>query len=402
MRTLLGEPRMGLHRTRLLGNTADLLDAFFEDASKARRRVWVECFIVRADKLGQMLADALAAAAARGVDAQLLYDPMGCRATDPRFFVELAQRGVKVCSYGRNVSRQIARLLPRARNHSRIYVVDDAGYTGGQAWGDEWLPIERGGMGWQDVCCRVEGPVVEDMAQLFERRFREANGTPTMVDYDTGDRYDDLRLISDAPNRQSRLYNAYLVAFARARARIWLANAYCFPPRGLLQALTEAAHRGVDVRLILPGKSDIPLIRRAARAEYGNWMREGLRIWEYQPCVMHSKYGLVDDNWCSIGTFNANAASLSVSIETALVSVERGFCAEVAAQFALDLGHSLPVRSTDLARLGARQRVLDSLAHAVMTIGDAILDPTTPPLERPDRIGIPIVSTEVKDHAPGE
>jgi cardiolipin synthase A/B len=373
---------MGLHRTRLLGNTAALLDAFFEDAARATRRIWVECFIVRADKLGHMFADALAAAAARGVDVQLLYDPMGCRATDPAYFSALAGRGVKVCSYGRNVHHQVSRLLPRARNHSRLYVLDDAGYTGGHAWGDEWLPRERGGMGWQDVCCRVEGPVVEDMAQLYQRRCLEAEGTPTMLDYDTEDHYPDVRLISDAPAFTSVLYYAYLEAFSRARRRIWLANAYCFPPRDLIRTLAGAARRGVDVRLILPGESDIPLIRRAARAEYRDWMDAGLGIWEYQPTVMHAKYALVDDLWSSVGTFNANAASLSVAIETALLSRDPAFTASVARQFEIDLAQCARIGEGELSRLSWRDRALDALAHGVMTCGDAILDPTSRQLAR--------------------
>jgi cardiolipin synthase A/B len=373
---------MGLHRTRLLGNTAELFDAFFDDAARARRRIWVECFIVRADRLGHLLADALADAARRGLDARLLYDPMGCRATDPAFFTELAGRGVAVMSYGRNVHHQVARLLPRARNHSRLYVLDDAGYTGGHAWGDEWLPVERGGMGWQDVCCRVEGPVVEDMGQLFERRWLEAQGTPTMIDYDTESRYPDVRLISDAPAFTSVLYQAYLEIFARARRRIWLANAYCFPPRDFIATLAGAARRGVDVQLILPGKSDIPLIRRAARAEYGDWLEAGIKIWEYETTVMHAKYSLVDERWSSVGTFNANAASLSVAIETALLMDDPGFAASVNRQFEMDLTASVRVQAADLARLRWRDRAIDALAHAVMSCGDAILDPTTNQRER--------------------
>jgi cardiolipin synthase len=371
---------MGLHRTRLLGNTAELLDAFFGDAAKAARRIWVECFIVRADRLGYLLADALGEAVGRGLDVRLLYDPMGCRATNPAFFRDLRARGVQVVSYGRNL--QIARLLPRARNHSRLYLVDDAGYTGGHAWGDEWLPADRGGIGWQDVCCRVEGPVVEDMAQLFERRCLEAQGTPTMIDYDTEGRYPDVRLISDAPAMTSVLYNAYLEAFARARKRIWLANAYCFPPRDLISTLAAAARRGIDVRLILPGQSDIPLIRRAARAEYRDWLDAGIGVWEYQNTVMHAKYALVDHLWSSVGTFNANAASLSVAIETALVCYEPDFGAAVERQFEIDLRSCLRITEADLARLGWRDRAIDALAHGVMTCGDAILDPTKTYRER--------------------
>jgi cardiolipin synthase A/B len=368
---------MGLHRTRLLGTTAELLDAFMEDAARARRRIWVECFIVRADRLGTLLADTLADAARRGLDAQLLYDPMGCRATPAAFFTDLAARGVKVVAYGRNVHHYVGRVLPRARNHSRLYLLDDAGYTGGHAWGDEWLPADRGGIGWHDVCCRIEGPVVEEMAQLFERRCLEAVGTPTMIDYDTEDRYPDVRLISDAPAFTSVLYHAYLEAFSRARQRIWLANAYYFPPRDLIATLATAARRGIDVRLVLSGKSDIPLIRRAARAEYRDWLDAGIGIWEYETTVMHAKYALVDQTWSSVGTFNANAASLSVAIETALISCDLGFTASVVRQFETDLAASVRMQEAELARLPWRDRALDALAHGVMTCGDAILDPTT-------------------------
>jgi cardiolipin synthase A/B len=379
---------MGGHRTQLLGTTAALFDAFFADAARARHRLWVECFIVRADKLGHMLADALAAAAARGVDAQLLYDPMGCKLTDPGFFSALAARGVKVCGYGRPLHRQMGRRLLRARNHSRLYIVDDAGYTGGHAWGDEWLPLERGGQGWHDVCCRVEGPVVEDMAHLFSRRCLEASGRTAMIDYDTENQYPDLQLISDAPAYTSVLYYAYLGAFARARRRIWIANAYWFPPRDLIRTLAAAVRRGVDVRLILPGKSDISLLRRAARAEYGDWLDAGIRVWDYDSTVMHAKYALVDDHWSSVGTFNANAASLSVAIETALLLYDPAFNAKLAGRFEIDLASSVRVRRRDLGRLPWRDRLLDALAHGVMTFGDAILDPTPrrppqrPPVDR--------------------
>src|SRR6185436_10963869 len=116
-------------------------------------------------------------------------------------------------------------------------------------------------------------------------------------------------LIGDTPNRQTRVYDCYRWAIQSARRRVFIENAYFFPPPALLLDLYAAAARGVDVRIILPGASDLPIMQRAARAEFGSWIDHGLRVFEYQPCMLHSKFAVVDDDWCTVGTFNANATS---------------------------------------------------------------------------------------------
>ena len=158
-----------------MGRFADEVLARIE---RARRRVDVECFIVRDDRLGQALADALAAAAARGVACRLLYDPLGCRKTSRRYFRALAATGVAVRRFGWIGALVVGKLLrrPAARDHARVIVVDDAAFTGGHAWGDEWLPAARGGEGWHDVCCGVEGPMVDDFAELFEQHWQQSTG----------------------------------------------------------------------------------------------------------------------------------------------------------------------------------------------------------------------------------
>ena len=142
----------GPHRTWLLGDMGAFLERFFADVEHARRRVLIECFIVRDDVLGRRLGDALARAAARGVQVRLLYDPMGSRKTRAAFFAGLRARGVDTRFYGREAG-PLARFWPRARNHSRIYVVDDVAYTGGHAWGDE-------GTGERPGRARVAGPLL--------------------------------------------------------------------------------------------------------------------------------------------------------------------------------------------------------------------------------------------------
>ena len=273
---------------------------------------------------GASLAEALAAAASRGVPCRLLYDPLGSRKTPRSYFEALAARGVGVRKFGWVGALVVGRLTgkPAARDHARVIVVDDVGYTGGHAWGAEWLPSARGGGGWHDVCCSAEGPIVEDFAALFEQHWRQSRAETGISDF-VGEVRDGLRLVSDAPVKESIVLGRYVEAIRAARQRVWLANAYFFPPRVLLEALLAASRRGVDVKIIVPGVSDVPFIQYAARAHYRRWMAAGLELWEYQQVVMHSKYAIVDDNWCLIGTFNANVVSVAFAIEVALAAAVR-------------------------------------------------------------------------------
>lgn len=134
----------------------------------------------------------------------------------------------------------------------------------------------------------------------------------------------------------------------------------------------KARARGVDVKIIMPGISDVPIVQYAAEAHYRRWMAAGLALWEYQHVVMHSKYALVDDDWCLIGTFNGNVASVAFAIEVALVSRRPSDGAAVAAQLQRDLAVSLPV---DVARLRAvplRRRILGFLAALLMGLANVL------------------------------
>src|SRR5262249_49794915 len=131
--------RTALHSVLLFPCMEPMLQSIAAAVNAATRRVWVETYIYRGDNLGSSFADGIATAAARGVDARLLYDPRGCNETDPAFFEALAARGVKVRAYLPGAVALLAG-TPFNWDHSRIVVVDEQGYTGGAAWGDEWLP----------------------------------------------------------------------------------------------------------------------------------------------------------------------------------------------------------------------------------------------------------------------
>ena len=225
--------------------------------------------------------------------------------------------------------------------------------------------------GWHDVCCSAEGPNVEDFAALFEQHWRQSRAETGISDF-VGEVRDGLRLVSDAPVKESIVLGRYVEAIRAARRRVWLANAYFFPPRVLLEALLAASRRGVDVKIIVPGVSDVPFIQYAARAHYRRWMAAGLELWEYQQVVMHSKYAIVDDNWCLIGTFNANVVSVAFAIEVALVSRRPADVSQAAAQLVLDLAGSRIVDEHFLAQVGFFRRVLGHLAALLVILANLI------------------------------
>ncbi|MGK3997934.1 phospholipase D-like domain-containing protein [Sorangium sp. So ce1024] len=372
-----GPVRTAEHALTLLPGMEAVLGSIFRDVDRAERCVDIETYIYRDDRLGRSFADVMGRAAARGVRARLLYDPLGSHETDAPFFDDLRRRGVEVRAY-RPIAVALGRggLLPR--DHSRVIVIDDVAYTGGAAWGDEWLPERRGGEGWHDVCLRVEGPCVGDFAYLFEQRWREADGDGDgdggrLRDYATGRKYPDLELVADTPDDNARVYARYREAIRRARERVWIENAYFFPPSGMLEDLVDAARRGVDVQVILPGATDLPIIQRAARAEHAAWLDRGFKLFEYQRDTMHSKFALVDGDWCTIGTFNANPSSLTAVNEVNLFVFDPAFVARVADLFARDRAGSRPVTRDALAARPLLGKAADWLAHGALSALDALV-----------------------------
>ncbi len=361
------------HTLVLLPEVEAMLRSFLGDVGRARRRVLVECYIFLDDKLGRMLGEALVKAAEQGASVRVIYDPLGSHLADDAFFDELRAKNVDVRAY------RPAATMPGPgtifpRDHSRIMVVDDAAYTGGAAWADQWLPKAWGGGGWHDVCVRVEGPCVEDFARVFEQRWREANAeVATPRDIDTKDAYPDLRLVADTTSRASLVEQFHRQAIRRAKRRVWMENAYFFPSTVMLKDLYEAAARGVDVQIMVAGETDLPLIRRAARSEYLAWIEHGMRIWEYQGRVLHAKFALIDDDWCTIGTFNANPSSMALVNEINLFVFDPAFVGRVERLFAKDVGSCQEVTAEAARGLSLLTKAGDAAANNAISILDATL-----------------------------
>ncbi|HEY0706020.1 MAG TPA: phosphatidylserine/phosphatidylglycerophosphate/cardiolipin synthase family protein [Polyangia bacterium] len=339
-----------------------LVDAFAR-IETARRRIFVETFIIKPDALGETLLGKLERAAHRGLDVRVLYDGSGSHELPRSRVAQLRSHGVKTHRYG--LIPPVGFLRTGFRDHARLLLVDDTAYTGGHAWAKDWLPRDRGGEGWSDVNCSVTGPLCETWRRLYEARW---GGGPSLwpVSLDTQDTHRDVRLISDAPGVPHRILDAHLEAAAQATKRIWLGNAYFFPTEDLLTALSEARARGVDVKVMLPGVSDLALVARAARSCYERWLSRGLDIYEFDQVMMHGKYAVIDDDWVTVGSFNALGVSMSYAIESNLIIRDRRIVEQAAQHFLAQLKQSLPVTPTRHRARRRATKVVDFLAWAVM------------------------------------
>jgi hypothetical protein len=216
-----------------------------------------------------------------------------------------------------------------------------------------------------------------DYALAFERRWAEAAGERPPDDLATCGKYPDVEFVTDTPVAGEHVvFRRYRDRIRRARTRIWLENSYFFPPSGLLRDLYDAAARGVDVKLILPCQTDLPIMKRAARAEYVSWIEHGLQLFEFCPAVLHAKFGLIDDDWATVGTFNANIASVRYSNEANLFVYDLAFVARVAALFESDLARCERLTTEGLRARPLFERVADILANNAMAALEAVHAPT--------------------------
>jgi cardiolipin synthase len=341
--------RTSHHELILYADSAPFFEALEELVRSARDRVWIETYIYRDDELGRPFGDLLLSAVARGLDVRLLYDPQGSRGASRGFFDVLRAGGVSVRAY------RPWRLGPRRwkyfpRDHGRIIIVDDTAHTGGINFGVEWLSRARGGGDWHDVAAGVRGPRVSAFEAVFARRWAEADAFDDVVDYASGDDHSDVEFIADTPNHEPIILGKLCSRIQQATTRVWIEIAYCVPPRVLLEALEAAAKRGVDVQLLMPALTDLPSIQTVTRGEYPDLLRRGLRIFEYQPKVMHSKFVLVDDDWGTVGSFNAISPGVWWANETNIVVHDGPFIAELARVFENDVAQSQPITGTWTAR----------------------------------------------------
>jgi cardiolipin synthase len=339
-------PILGGNRVRLFTHGEDAFAAMRRAISEAKTEVLIESYILKDDATGQTFAADLGDAAERGVSVKVLADFFGSYATHARFWKELRRRGVDARLFN-PIFPQL--WLQPFRDHRKILVVDRrVGFTGGMNIADEYGSA-RGGSHrgpWRDTQVRVEGPTAWEMAVVFSEAWRRAGGRLALEPLERpGDEPSRILTLDSRPGRGHGETASVLVAVtAAARRRMWITNAYFAPDFRALGHLGRAAARGVDVRLLLPGKTDVRLVRHAGHGYFRRLLDFGVRIFEYQGAVLHAKTAVADDFISIAGSTNLDFRSFHFNAECNLVV----FCPEVGAAFSRafeeDLDRSREIR----------------------------------------------------------
>lgn len=361
-----GAPLRAGNRVRILRDAAENYPAWLEAIGAARRYVHFESYIIADDATGERFANAFIERARQGVRVRVLYDWAGCFGrTHRRFWRCLRAAGVEVRCY--NPPRLGSPLGWISRDHRKTISVDgEIAYVTGLCVADDWAgDPSRGREPWRDTGVELRGPAVVDVEQAFASLWATL-GTP-LPDLDApgaaptahvGDLR--VRVVATEPATAGMLRLGQLVA-ALACERVWITDPYFAGTASYIQALSAAARQGVDVRLLVPGATDIPLLRPLSRAGYRPLLEAGVRIFEWSGAMIHAKTGVADGRWSRVGSTNLNPASWLGNFELDLVVEDAGFAREMEAMFLLDLE-----RSTELVLPAGGSIVLTTPAHAPM------------------------------------
>jgi len=385
-----GAAPVGGNALRLLRDGEQNYGAWLAAIAAARHHVHFENYIFLADPVGRRFADALVAKAQEGVRVRVLYDWMGCLGQVPRgFWRRLRDAGAEVRCF--NPPRLDSPFGWLSRNHRKTVCVDgEVGFVAGLCVGQAWVGDPgRSLPAWRDTGIEMRGPAVADLEAAFVQSWAGAGGTSPERDpgHDPGPGNMappspagsvTLRVIGSRPNTMG-LYRFDQLIAGMARRSLWLTDAYFVGTTSYVRALCDAAADGVDVRLLVPGASDIPVAKAMSRAGYRALLEAGIRVYEWNGPMLHAKTAVADGRWARIGSSNLNIASWMGNWELDVAVEDEGFAAEMermferdlqgATEIVLDLGrvHSTRQR-TGPARRGSPGR----LAAGAVGLGSAV------------------------------
>jgi cardiolipin synthase len=339
-----GRPVPG-NDVRLLIDGPDAYEAMLDVIRGATRWVHFENYIIRSDAAGWRFAELLATRAREGIHVRVLYDGLGSIGTSRKYWRSLRQAGVEVRAFR---PLQAIDLVPNlSRNHRKLVVADGArSVIGGLCIGCEWTGEEvAGGKPWRDTAVEIAGPASAVLDQAFAVTWQVAGGR--LPDEDVAGRVApqgdaEVRVIGGEPGRE-RAYRVIELLAAGSINRLWITDAYLVAPPRLFQALRDAARDGVDVRLLVPGSSDLPFIRNLSRIGYRDLLRNGVRIYEWDGPMLHAKAIVADGRWSRIGSSNLNPSSLLGNWELDVLIEHPELADAMERQFRLDIARSREV-----------------------------------------------------------
>ncbi|HEY8853150.1 MAG TPA: phospholipase D-like domain-containing protein [Gemmatimonadaceae bacterium] len=354
---------IGGNRITVLRNGVEIFPALLEAIASAQHSVHFSTFIYSSGHIPIEFAAAFSAAAKRGVEVRMVFDKSGSNNVSPELMAQMRKAGCKIKWFRPIEWYSWAKY--NHRTHRKLLIIDGTvAFTGGVGIADEWRGNADSPMHWRDTHVRVLGPAVASVQAAFVDTWNEATGELPIDEryFPRLPREGETSMCGIQSNPvfgASSAQRSMAVLIAGATRRLWIANAYFVPPKPFVQALRDAKARGVDVKILLPGRyHDQPAVRRASRRTWARLLEGGVEIYEYEPTMIHCKIVIVDSSVTSIGSINFDPRSFALNAEFGVVALDRELAKQIEDAFVDDLGYSSRVTTEDLRRLPVYERVL--------------------------------------------
>lgn len=367
MHALTGAPLSTGNRIDVLKNGVEFFPAMLTAIRAAKKTINLEFYIYWDGEVGRIFAEALAERSRAGVAVKVILDAVGSAPMSQSLIDFMARNGIDLEWYHPLRWYTLSRV--NHRTHRKLLVVDGTvGFSGGVGIADEWKGDADAPNHWRETVVRVEGPAVTQMQFAFMDNWVKSRGELlTGLDYfpavePTGDCL--AQVIKSSPSEGSSTVKLlYIVSIVSAARSIYISNAYFVPDRDTLRALEGAVRRGVDVRVIVPGEHvDVPIVRQASRLHYDMMLRRGIRIFEYQPTMMHAKTMVVDGIWSTIGSSNFDDRSFRLNDEVNVNVYGEAIAAKMESMFMADLARSEEITARRWPRRPRFARIKEAIA----------------------------------------
>ena len=330
----------------------------------ARNNINFETYIFDQDELGLKFADALIEKQQQGVVVNIIYDSVGTIGVPSSFFDRMRKAGIRLVEFNpinpAKVHGDGWKL--NNRDHRKMLIVDGkTAFTGGinisatyaksSLFRSRSRPTDKSDVGWRDTHIKIEGPAVQAFQWLFVRQWA-GHAKDELPDADyfpkpeiAGDKV--VRVLGSDPGGKFEIYKAYALAMQEAKQSIHLTSAYFVPDKQTVAALTDAARRGVDVKVVVPGVSDVGLVVYAGHAYYESLLEAGVKLYQLKLAVLHAKTAVIDGKWSTVGSTNIDTRSFLHNSEINVIVLGDAFGAEMEKAFQEDLRDSRQITLED-------------------------------------------------------
>ncbi len=365
------------NKVTLLANGQAAYAAMFKAIQNAKDHINLETFIIEDDEVGRKFADLLLQKQAEGVQVNLIYDSMGSYSTPAAFFQRLRDAGIQVVEFNPvNPFKAHGHWLLAHPDHRKILIIDGkVALTGGiniSAVYSSRLSgrgeVEGAPLPWRDTDVQIEGPAVAEFQKLFLDTWQKQQG-PELSDRNYFPELKEVgnalvRVVGSTPGQSNRItFIVYVSAITFAEHSVHLTNAYFIPDDQMLDAFTDAAGRGVDVKIIVPSKTDSKLALDAQRYNYAGLLKSGVKIYERRNALLHAKTAVIDGVWSTVGSTNMDLWSFLSDDEVNAVILSHEFAVEMEKMFGGDLAESDQIQWEEWKKRPLADRIIEWFAH---------------------------------------